>query len=69
MVEVRLEEGVGREKNDRALSGSGNELWLRNAPPVVAVKAFAEVLGWLARLLHRSPTLWLRGNAGMTTVR
>ena len=67
MVEVRLEEGVGREKNDSALSV--NELWLRNAPPVVAVKAFAEVLGWLARLLHRSPTLWLRGNAGMTTVR
>ena len=66
MVEVRLEGGVGREKNDRVLSG--NELWRRTAPPVVAEKVFAEILA-LARLLHRSPKLWLRGNPGMTTIR
>ena len=47
MVEVRLEEGVGREKNDRALSG--NELWLRTAPPVVAETASAEILGGIGR--------------------
>ena len=44
---MRLEEGVGREKNDRALSG--NELWLRIALPVVAETASAEILGGVGR--------------------
>ena len=39
---MKLEGGIGREKNNRALSG--NELWCHTALPVVAEKVFAEIL-------------------------